>query len=77
MLHDKNDAELYWDGECCEAENDPVIETYEDHRMAMAFAPLALKLGKITINDPLVVTKSYPHFWEDLKSVGFRIENRD
>lgn len=45
--------------------------------MAMAFAPLALKLGKITINDPLVVTKSYPHFWEDLKSVGFRIENRD
>lgn len=77
VLHDKNDAELYWDGERCEAENDPVIETYEDHRMAMAFAPLALKLGKITINDPLVVTKSYPHFWEDLKSVGFRIENRD
>jgi 3-phosphoshikimate 1-carboxyvinyltransferase len=42
--------------------------------MAMAFAPIALKLGEIRINDPQVVTKSYPRFWDDLKSVAFVIE---
>lgn len=52
---------------------DIVIDTYEDHRMAMAFAPLAL-LGEIKIEDPSVVNKSYPAFWEDLQSVGFQIE---
>jgi 3-phosphoshikimate 1-carboxyvinyltransferase len=46
------------------------INTYKDHRMAMAFAPLAL-LGDITIENPEVVEKSYPHFWEDLKTAGF------
>jgi 3-phosphoshikimate 1-carboxyvinyltransferase len=51
-----------------------VIDTYEDHRMAMAFAPLALTLGKICINHPDVVKKSYPEFWNDLKSVGFEIQ---
>jgi 3-phosphoshikimate 1-carboxyvinyltransferase len=50
------------------------IDTYEDHRMAMSFAPLAITLGSIYINDPMVVTKSYPSYWEDLKSVGFEIE---
>jgi len=50
----------------------PVFETYEDHRMAMAFAPLAF-FGKIQIQDPDVVGKSYPMFWEDLKKVGFEI----
>ena len=48
--------------------NNIAIETYEDHRMAMAFAPLSLVVP-ITINDAEVVTKSYPHFWEDLESV--------
>jgi 3-phosphoshikimate 1-carboxyvinyltransferase len=50
------------------------INTYDDHRMAMAFAPLALKLNAITIEHPEVVKKSYPNFWNDLKSVGFIIE---
>jgi 3-phosphoshikimate 1-carboxyvinyltransferase len=49
------------------------IETYKDHRMAMSFAPLALTYRKICINDPSVVNKSYPHFWEDLKSLGFNV----
>ena len=44
------------------------IATYDDHRMAMAFAPAALVLGSIDINHPEVVSKSYPRFWEDLKS---------
>ena len=50
-----------------------VIATYQDHRMAMAFAPLALKVP-IQINDAEVVSKSYPDFWEDLKKVGFSIK---
>lgn len=49
------------------------IATYQDHRMAMAFAPLALKVP-IQINDAEVVSKSYPDFWEDLKKVGFSIK---
>ncbi|MCW1148166.1 3-phosphoshikimate 1-carboxyvinyltransferase [Flavobacterium lacisediminis] len=48
------------------------IDTYQDHRMAMAFAPLALKIS-LTINQAEVVSKSYPDFWEDLGSVGFNI----
>ncbi|MEH6681378.1 MAG: 3-phosphoshikimate 1-carboxyvinyltransferase [Sediminicola sp.] len=49
------------------------IETYNDHRMAMAFAPLALKTPLI-INDAEVVSKSYPDFWADLRTVGFSIK---
>lgn len=49
----------------------PVFETYEDHRMAMAFAPLAV-LGDIIIEDPAVVGKSYPDYWTDLESIGFQ-----
>jgi 3-phosphoshikimate 1-carboxyvinyltransferase len=45
------------------------FETYKDHRMAMAFAPLATKMN-VTIENPGVVKKSYPRFWEDLKSFG-------
>lgn len=49
------------------------IKTYQDHRMAMAFAPLALQVP-IKINDAEVVSKSYPHFWNDLKRFGFTIK---
>jgi 3-phosphoshikimate 1-carboxyvinyltransferase len=48
------------------------IATYNDHRMAMAFAPLALKTN-INIENAEVVSKSYPNFWNDLKKVGFEI----
>jgi len=51
------------------------IETYQDHRMAMAFAPLAVKT-EIVIEDAAVVSKSYPDFWRDLKKIGFIIEKR-
>lgn len=47
------------------------IQTYEDHRMAMAFAPLAMLINGVVIEEPEVVEKSYPAFWSDLKSVGF------
>ena len=49
------------------------IETYKDHRMAMAFAPLALKVP-IIIKEASVVSKSYPDFWNDLKTLGFKIQ---
>ena len=48
------------------------IATYNDHRMAMAFAPLALKVPLI-IENADVVSKSYPDFWEDMKNLGFII----
>ena len=51
-----------------------VIQTYDDHRMAMAFAPVALTLGAIVVNDPEVVSKSYPDFWSHLRQAGFGIE---
>lgn len=54
----------------------PTFETYKDHRMAMAFAPLAL-LHPIYINKPEVVSKSYPDFWKDLESLGFVIEQTE
>ena len=55
-----------------EIDDELSIDTYKDHRMAMAFAPLASKKS-IIINDPDVVVKSYPTYWEDLKKVGFVI----
>ena len=52
--------------------HDVTIDTYNDHRMAMSFAPLSLLLP-ININNPEVVTKSYVNFWNDLESLGFNI----
>jgi 3-phosphoshikimate 1-carboxyvinyltransferase len=51
------------------------VATYQDHRMAMAFAPLAVKMP-ITIQNAQVVSKSYPTFWDDLKSFGFQTSER-
>ena len=57
---------------CCSKIHDSIkIETYNDHRMAMAFAPLALKTN-LFIEDYMVVSKSYPTFWDDLKTLGFK-----
>ncbi len=70
---EENDSVLYWNGERCTPSDSPAIDTYEDHRMAMAFAPCALKRGEILINEPQVVSKSYPRYWENLKDLGFSI----
>lgn len=77
VLEDQNGSELLWDGERCEPTIEPGIDTYEDHRMALAFAPFAQKQDGLLINNPQVVTKSYPHYWEDLQQAGFQIEERD
>ena len=77
VLTDTNGSILEWNGERCEPEAHPVITTYEDHRMAMAFAPASLvRKEGIEIAHPEVVSKSYPHFWENLESAGFVVESR-
>jgi len=71
-------GELKWGGTfTLEKQVVPEIETYHDHRMAMAFAPVCQTFGPVTILDPMVVTKSYPGYWEDLRSVGFEIQDVD
>ena len=58
---------------CCSKINENIsIDTYNDHRMAMAFAPLAI-LVPLKINNPDVVSKSYKNFWSDLKAINFNI----
>lgn len=76
VLRDTGDTILEWDGERCEPDPNPIIKTYEDHRMAMAFAPAAIKIPDLIIDKPGVVSKSYPQYWEDLRSVGFEIEEK-
>ena len=69
VLHEPAEGTLAWNGEKCTADEDPVISTYEDHRMAMAFAPAAL-LQSVTIRNPSVVSKSYPNFWHDISLIS-------
>lgn len=77
VIHDVNDCELYWDGERCEPQPEKGIDTYEDHRMALAFAPAAFRLSHLNINNPQVVTKSYPRFWDDIKAAGFEVKSEE
>ena len=70
VLRAEGAEHLVWDGATCPPDVCPTIATYDDHRMAMAFAPAALCYEGLTIEHPEVVTKSYPEFWEhflDLK----------
>lgn len=73
LLDDSVEGVLSWNGERCEPDAEPAIDTYEDHRMAMAFAPAAIMFPGLRINNPEVVSKSFPTFWEVLKGLGFTI----
>ena len=73
VIEVEGDDCLRWDGRRCEPSHSP-IATYKDHRMAMAFAPAALVSGCTAISEPSVVSKSYPGFWDDLRSTGFTID---
>lgn len=77
LIEEENDSVLMWNGERCKPEETPVIATYEDHRMAMAFAPAIICHPTMQIADPQVVTKSYPGYWKDLKQAGFQTINED
>lgn len=72
-IKDENNNTLCWEGEHCTPSLQP-IDTYEDHRMALAFAPAACRFPGLRINNPGVVSKSYPHYWDDLRKAGFNIE---
>lgn len=73
VITDKNNSVLEWDGQRKSPETAPDIDTYDDHRMAMAFAPAAMLFPELIINHPEVVSKSYPDFWDDLRQCGFSI----
>lgn len=70
----EGDDAISWHFETTAAEASPHICTYHDHRMAMAFAPAAIRFPGLIIDDAQVVSKSYPLFWEHLRQVGFKIE---
>ena len=74
VLRHENNSVLIWNGERCEPHATAVINTYEDHRMAMAFAPASIVFPQIRIDEPHVVSKSYPNYWNDLRLAGFGIE---
>lgn len=73
VVTDKKDSVMEWSGERIATTGIAEIATYEDHRMAMAFAPAALRVPEIVITEPMVVTKSYPNYWDHLASMGFII----
>lgn len=70
----EGDDAISWHFETIAAEAAPHISTYHDHRMAMAFAPAAIRFPGLIIDDAQVVSKSYPLFWEHLRQAEFKIE---
>jgi len=66
LLKAEGDGALIWEGERTGGQPCPRIATYHDHRMAMAFAPAALKHPGLVIVDKEVVSKSFPRYWEAL-----------
>lgn len=73
VIHEEANSLLRWEGERCTPAYSPVIQTYEDHRMAMAFAPAAFLFPKLQIAEPQVVSKSYPTYWDHLEKAGFSL----
>ena len=68
-----SDNSLTWNGEMLPPHPNPAIDTYDDHRMAMAFAPAAFRFPGIEIKEVAVVDKSYPLYWDDLHKAGFTL----
>lgn len=75
QLTEEEEGTLAWYGKKYPVNVCPIIDTYNDHRMAMSLAPACLCCGDIIINDAEVVSKSYPHFWDDLKIAGFTVRD--
>ena len=69
VLHSDFDS-IGWKGERCTSESSPIISTYSDHRMAMAFAPAATIFPGLCIADVGVVNKSFPKFWIEMRKLG-------
>ncbi len=73
VIEEEGGDTLLWKGERREKEELPAIDTYDDHRMAMALAPCCMTCGELVINNPQVVSKSYPDYWADLERASFGI----
>ncbi|MDE6653183.1 MAG: 3-phosphoshikimate 1-carboxyvinyltransferase [Muribaculaceae bacterium] len=71
ILTTEKDNEIKWDGRRVPIREIPVIDTYDDHRMAMAFAPAAMYIPGLVIKGCETVNKSYPSFWENMQKIGF------
>ncbi len=75
LIECEDDSVLSWNGQRVPVTAEEVsVDTYKDHRMAMAFAPVAFFLPGLIIKDAGVVAKSYPGFWDDMRKCGFTIE---
>lgn len=73
-IYESTSGTLEWHGETCAKQDEILIDTYDDHRMALAFAPTAIMHPGLIIDDPKVVSKSYPNYWKDLEQCGFKVE---
>ena len=69
-----DDESVSWDGSRCESECNPLIMTYKDHRIAMAFAPAVTQHQGLAIEDAMVVNKSFPQYWEQMRLMGIIAE---
>ena len=69
-----DDESVSWDGSRCESECNPLIMTYKDHRIAMAFTPAVTQHQGLAIEDAMVVNKSFPQYWEQMRLMGIIAE---
>lgn len=77
MLQPEGNDAIAWEGQRRPFSSLPRFDTYDDHRMAMCLAPIAIFIPGIVINDMEVVTKSYPNFWTELQNAGFILLDGD
>ena len=76
VLKIESEDAISWYGERVAVDqNPPVIDPHGDHRLAMAFAPAAVRFPGLIITDANVVSKSYPSYWRHLEQAGIKIEN--
>lgn len=74
-ISEENEDTLFWNGERCKKDAVPAIDTYDDHRMALALAPACLKHDTIHIREAQVINKSYPNYWLHLQNAAFPVHN--
>ena len=74
ILTEPEEGALEWNGEKCDEDANISVDTYKDHRMAMAFAPIVLRHASFVVNESEVVSKSYPDYWKEFGKIdGIRI----
>ena len=77
MTETEGDHTLSWDGRRHPVLERPEFDTYGDHRMAMALAPVGAYIPGVVVRDIEVVGKSYPRFWDDMRAAGFTVVDAD